>query len=128
MGAMKRLSREELVPDMAAMYDECLREAGDARLIEVGANTPELLDWYFNSFYKRVSYEGRVDFAEDGKLIYLREYNDTAVKGEEPTKKLAQRPAKRAGEAGQYSSDNRKVVTFLSASVMIHSFTLSFRG
>ena len=61
MCAMQRLTREELAPDMAALYDECMREAGDARLIEVGANAPELLDWYFNSFYKRVFYEGRVD-------------------------------------------------------------------
>ena len=58
MCAMKRLTREELPPDLTGLYDECLREAGDARLIEVGANAPELLDWYFNSFYKRVFYRG----------------------------------------------------------------------
>jgi len=61
MCAMKRLPREELSPELTALYDECMREAGDTRFIEVGANAPELLDWYFNSFYKRVFYEGRVD-------------------------------------------------------------------
>ncbi len=38
-----------------------MAEAGEAEFIEVGANAPEVLDWYFNSFYKRVFYEGRVD-------------------------------------------------------------------
>ena len=61
MCAMKQLPREDLPPDLTTLYDECMHEAGDARFVAVGANAPELLDWYSNSFYRRVFYEGRMD-------------------------------------------------------------------
>jgi len=61
MSKLKRIPREDLPPELAKLYDNGMAEAGEAEFIEVGANAPELLDWYFNSFYKRVFYEGRVD-------------------------------------------------------------------
>ena len=61
MCAMKRIARSELPAELRALHDRSTSQAGEARFVEVGANAPELLDWYFNSFYKRVFYEGRVD-------------------------------------------------------------------
>lgn len=61
MGHLNRVARKDLPADLAAKYENGMVEAGEAEFIEVGANAPELLDWYFNSFYKRVFYEGRVD-------------------------------------------------------------------
>lgn len=61
MGHLTRIPRDELPAELAERYDHSLQEAGEAEFVEVGGHAPELLDWYFNSFYKRVFYEGRVD-------------------------------------------------------------------
>jgi alkylhydroperoxidase family enzyme len=61
MSLLKHISRDELPTELVELYDHSLAEAGEADFLEVGAHAPELLDWYFNSFYKRVFYEGRVD-------------------------------------------------------------------
>lgn len=61
MAPLKRIPREELSPKLAALHDQCSKEAGEARFVEAGANAPELLDWYFDSFYRGVFYGGRVD-------------------------------------------------------------------
>lgn len=61
MGQLTRISRDQLPDELAALHENGMSEAGEAEFIEVGAHAPELLDWYFNSFYKRVFYEGRVD-------------------------------------------------------------------
>ena len=61
MGLLKQVPRGELPAELVDLYDHSLEEAGEAEFVEVGAHAPELLDWYFNSFYKRVFYEGRVD-------------------------------------------------------------------
>ena len=61
MGQLTRVSRDQLPDELLELYDASMGEAGEAEFVEVGAHAPELLDWYFNSFYKRVFYEGRVD-------------------------------------------------------------------
>jgi alkylhydroperoxidase family enzyme len=61
MGHLTQIPREELPAELVDLYDNSLQEAGEAEFVGVGAHAPELLDWYFNSFYKRVFYEGRVD-------------------------------------------------------------------
>jgi alkylhydroperoxidase family enzyme len=61
MGHLTQIPRKELPAELVDLYDKSLQEAGEAEFVEVGAHAPELLDWYFNSFYKRVFYEGRVD-------------------------------------------------------------------
>lgn len=71
MAGLKRIPREELSPALAKLHDECSKEAGDARFVEVGANAPELLDWYFKSFYGEVFYGGRVD-ARTKELLRLK--------------------------------------------------------
>ena len=61
MPPLKRVARDDLPADLVEIHDLCMRDAGEADFVEVGANAPELIDWYFNSFYKTVFYEGRVD-------------------------------------------------------------------
>ena len=61
MTKLSRVSREDLGPDLAEMHDSLTAVDVDARFIEAGANAPEVLDWYFNSFYQTLFYGGRVD-------------------------------------------------------------------
>ncbi len=61
MTQLKRIPRVELPPELAALHDQFTKEGVDARFVEAGANAPELLDWYFNSFYAKVFYGGRVE-------------------------------------------------------------------
>ena len=61
MGFLSQISRDDLPAELVELYDNGMGEAGEAEFVGVGAHAPELLDWYFNSFYKRVFYEGRVD-------------------------------------------------------------------
>ncbi len=58
---LNRVDRDQLPEDLRAIWDEGMRRSGEAAIIEVFANAPELLEWYFNSFYRKVFYEGRVD-------------------------------------------------------------------
>jgi hypothetical protein len=61
VGHLNRIARDDLPVELLEKYDNGMAQAGEAEFIEAGANAPEVLDWYFNSFYKRVFYEGRVD-------------------------------------------------------------------
>ena len=71
MTCMKRIPREELNPELAALHDQLTKEAVDPRFVEAGANAPELLSWYFNSFYGQIFYDGRVD-ARTKELLRLK--------------------------------------------------------
>lgn len=53
--------REEMSAELQGLYDHTEERTGDTRLIGAGANAPEVLDWFFNSYYKRIFYGGRVD-------------------------------------------------------------------
>ncbi len=61
MTHLKRTPYSELTPELAALHDQLTKEGVDARFVEAGANAPELISWYFNSFYGEVFYGGRVD-------------------------------------------------------------------
>lgn len=63
--------REDMSPDLQKLYDQSEERTNDPRLIEAGANAPEVLDWYFNSYYKKIFYEGRVD-VRIKELVRLR--------------------------------------------------------
>jgi alkylhydroperoxidase family enzyme len=58
---IRAIPREDLPEELVPVYDLCVERAGDTDFVQAGANAPEVLDWYFNSFYRRVFYEGRVD-------------------------------------------------------------------
>ena len=46
---------------MQSLWDAAMRDRDEATLIEVAGNAPEVLDWYYNSYYARMFFEGRVD-------------------------------------------------------------------
>ncbi|UCE30578.1 MAG: carboxymuconolactone decarboxylase family protein [Burkholderiales bacterium] len=57
---LRRVPRDEMTERMRAEYDaaEALRD--DATLNAVGANAPELMQWYKDEFYGKLFYGGRV--------------------------------------------------------------------
>ena len=71
MTQLARIPYSELNPELAALHDQLTKEGVDPRFVEAGANAPELVDWYFNSFYGKVFYDGRVD-ARTKELLRLK--------------------------------------------------------
>jgi AhpD family alkylhydroperoxidase len=58
---LKKIPRAELPPQLQTLWEAAMRDRDEATLIEVAGNAPEVLDWYYNSFYARMFFEGRVD-------------------------------------------------------------------
>jgi hypothetical protein len=58
---LRRVAPEDLSDAHRSMVEQSMGLQGEADFLMAGANAPELLDWYFDSFYKKVFYEGRVD-------------------------------------------------------------------
>ena len=71
MTQLSKTRREDLSPDLAALHDVLTGAGVDARFVEVGASAPEVVDWYFNSFYQTLFYGGRVD-ARTKELLRLK--------------------------------------------------------
>ena len=71
MTQFNRIPYSELSPELTALHDQLTQEGVEPRFVEAGANAPELLDWYFNSFYGKIFYEGRVD-ARTKELLRLK--------------------------------------------------------
>lgn len=71
---LRRLGPEAMDGWLRAAYSEsrALQESkgGDATFYEVGANAPELLEWYIKGFYGSVFYGGRVDVRMKELLRY----------------------------------------------------------
>lgn len=57
---LSRVPRAELAEDYLAMVDECVEQAGDARFLEIGANAPHMMQFYFGEFYDKVFFQGVV--------------------------------------------------------------------
>lgn len=68
--ALRRVPRAEMNPRLQQDYDAALKLRDDATLIEVGANAPELMEWYREGFYAKVFYGGRVDVRTKELLRY----------------------------------------------------------
>ena len=58
---LKKISRAELGEDLAPLWDAAMRDRNEATLIEVAGNAPEVMDWYYNSFYAQMFHGGRVE-------------------------------------------------------------------
>ena len=58
---LKKIPRAELPLQLQSLWDAAMRDRDEATLIEVAGNAPEVLDWYYNSFYARMFFAGRVD-------------------------------------------------------------------
>ena len=59
--ALERVAREDMSERMRDEYDTALNLRDDATMYEVGANAPELMEWYKDEFYGRLFYGGRVE-------------------------------------------------------------------
>ena len=55
---LNRVGREDMTENLQAMWDAGMERTGDATIIEVMANAPEILRWYFEEFYGQIFYNG----------------------------------------------------------------------
>ncbi len=55
---LRRIRRDDMQAVFQAMWDEGTERTGDATIIEVMANAPEILRWYFEEFYGQIFYNG----------------------------------------------------------------------
>jgi len=71
---LRRVAPEDMDRRLRAAYrkSRALQESkgGDATFFEVGANAPDMLEWYFGSFYGTVFYGGSVDVRTKELLRY----------------------------------------------------------
>ncbi|MEQ8388619.1 MAG: carboxymuconolactone decarboxylase family protein [Alphaproteobacteria bacterium] len=58
---LPRVPRKAMPAHLQKLWDVGMERTGEATVIEVFANAPELLDWYFDDFYQGIFYKGRVD-------------------------------------------------------------------
>ena len=57
---LTRVPHEEMAKDYRAMVEECIEQAGDARFMEIGANAPHMMQFYFGEFYEKIFFAGVV--------------------------------------------------------------------
>jgi alkylhydroperoxidase family enzyme len=62
--------REDMSEVLQQVYDRSA-EVGDTQFIQAGANAPEVMEWYFQDFYAKLFYAGRVDLSVK-ELVRLR--------------------------------------------------------
>jgi AhpD family alkylhydroperoxidase len=55
---LNRVDRANMAPAFQEMWDVGTQRTGDATVIEVMANAPEILRWYFEEFYGQIFYSG----------------------------------------------------------------------
>jgi AhpD family alkylhydroperoxidase len=55
---LKRIDRGDMEKVFQTMWDTGNERTGDATIIEVMANAPEILRWYFEEFYGQIFYNG----------------------------------------------------------------------
>jgi len=65
------VSREEMSDEHRAVFDHNLKLIGNTDFIQAAANAPEVIGWYFGSFYEQIFYGGRVD-VRIKELVRLR--------------------------------------------------------
>ena len=58
---LARLRRDNLPPRLAEMWDKAMRDRDEAVLFEVAGNAPEVIEWYYDSFYGEMFHQGRVE-------------------------------------------------------------------
>ena len=56
--ALRRVPREEMSESYRALVEECETIAGDTRFVDVAANAPHMIKFYFHHFYDEVFYGG----------------------------------------------------------------------
>ena len=59
--SINKVPRDDLPQHMQVGWDQANELTGDATFIEVSGNNPEVYDWYFKDFYKKLFYSGRLE-------------------------------------------------------------------
>ena len=59
--SINKVPRDNLPQHMQVGWDQANELTGDATFIEVSGNNPEVYDWYFKDFYKKLFYSGRLE-------------------------------------------------------------------
>lgn len=65
------VSREQMPVGLRSVFDRNQELIGNTDFIQAAANAPEVIDWYFGSFYRQIFYGGRVD-VRIKELVRLR--------------------------------------------------------
>ena len=58
---LRCVGRDEMPEDLRPVWDAGMARTGEAKVIEVFANAPHMMKWYFEGFYRDVFYAGIVD-------------------------------------------------------------------
>ncbi len=71
---LRRVPKNEMNQKLKLAYEESLKlqtsKGGDATFFEIGANAPELMEWYSEEFYGKLFYGGRVDIRTKELMRY----------------------------------------------------------
>ena len=59
--SINKVPRDDLPQHMQVGWDQANELTGDATFIEVSGNNPEVYDWYFKDFYKKLFYSDRLE-------------------------------------------------------------------
>lgn len=72
--AMARIPRDAMNEQHRSAWDLGMSRTGEATIIEVMANHPALLDWYFDGFYARIFYNADPSMVVDVRTKELLRY------------------------------------------------------
>ena len=64
---LRTVPRDEMPDDLKALHDMATSRTGEPTIIEVMANNPTMLRWYFDGFYKKIFYN-----EDPGMLVDIR--------------------------------------------------------
>lgn len=62
---LNRVPRDHMNKDTKAVWDLGMERSGEAAVVEVFANSPAMMKWYFDGFYKNVFYNDNPDMKLD---------------------------------------------------------------
>lgn len=71
---LARIPRERLLPAHQQVWDLGMQRTGEATIVEVMANHPELLSWYFDGFYAKLFYNADPAMSVDVRTKELLRY------------------------------------------------------
>ncbi len=58
---LKLVQEHEMNDTLKNLYRRAIQRTGDATFIQSAANAPEILKWYYDEFYGKLFYRGRVE-------------------------------------------------------------------
>lgn len=59
--ALRLVQEHEMDATFKQLYQRAIERTGNATFIQNAANAPELLKWYYDEFYGKLFYGGRIE-------------------------------------------------------------------